>query len=217
MSTETLIPYPSTLHLPFSQSVQRDDKVIRDTSHLHGVPCVVTTKQDGENTNMYSTAIHARSVDSRHHPSRDWVKAFHARIAHMIPTGWRICGENLFARHSLVYTDLPSYFMGFSAWDENNNALSWDDTVDFFKELSIVPVPVIARIPFDLKELEKLAKSIDTTVDEGFVVRPEASFHYDDFSRMVTKWVRPNHVQTDDHWMHSAIVPNGLSKTKAPA
>lgn len=26
----------------------------------------------------------------------------------------------------------------------------------------------------------------------------------------VGKWVRANHVQTDDHWMHQAVVPNKL-------
>lgn len=48
--------------------------------------------------------------------------------------------------------------------------------------------------------------------DEGFVVRNFESFHYDDFSTNVGKWVRPKHVTTDQHWMFSQIVPNKLKK-----
>jgi len=45
---------------------------------------------------------------------------------------------------------------------------------------------------------------------EGYVVRRAASFAYEDFQTSVAKWVRPNHIQTDEHWMHKAVIPNGL-------
>ena len=35
---------------------------------------------------------------------------------------------------------------------------------------------------------------------EGFVVRNVDSFAYEDFSKNVAKYVRKNHVQTDEHW-----------------
>jgi hypothetical protein len=35
---------------------------------------------------------------------------------------------------------------------------------------------------------------------EGFVVRPLEGFMEDDFSQKVLKFVRSNHVQTDEHW-----------------
>lgn len=37
-------------------------------------PVVITEKMDGENTTLYRDGLHARSLDSRHHPSRNWVK-----------------------------------------------------------------------------------------------------------------------------------------------
>jgi len=43
-------------------------------NRLIGREVVVTEKMDGENTTMYCDNIHARSIDGRHHPSRDWVK-----------------------------------------------------------------------------------------------------------------------------------------------
>src|SRR5690554_4811700 len=106
--------YPRTRHLPWSPGASHDDLVSREVESFVGQRIIVTEKMDGENTTLYRDHLHARSLDSRHHPSRDWVKALHGRIAHEIPERWRVCGENLYARHSIGYEALPSYFMLFS-------------------------------------------------------------------------------------------------------
>jgi len=202
--------YPHTPHLPFSRSRTGDDKVLTSVAHFLGKRIVVTKKMDGENTTLHPDGFHARSLDSRHHSSRDWVAAFRAQIAHGIPAGWRVCGENLFARHSIAYSDLPSYFMGFSVWNEANVSLGWNDSLAFFARLGIEPVPELHRGVFSEKLLRKLAQEWDTEKDEGFVVRLEGAIRFEDFGHSMAKWVRPKHVQTDEHWMHRAIVPNGL-------
>jgi hypothetical protein len=196
--------------MPFSAGRTDDDKVLSSLAHFEGREIVASGKADGENTSLYRVGFHARSLDSRHHSSRDWLAAYHSRFSHEIPDGWRICGENLYARHSIAYEDLPSYFMGFSVWDETNTALSWDDTLGVFKDLGIEPVPELYRGIFDEAALKNLAKNLDTEKNEGFVIQLADSFSYDDFGVSCAKWVRPNHVQTDTHWMHQAIVPNGL-------
>ena len=66
------IKYPTTPHLPFSLGIQSDDRRVQTLDGLVGREVVVTEKMDGENTTMYVDHIHARSLDSRHHPSRDW-------------------------------------------------------------------------------------------------------------------------------------------------
>lgn len=205
------VKYPRTFHLPWSPGMTSDDKVLRSVSGLLSREVVVTEKVDGENTSLYRTGFHARSLDSRHHPSRDWLAQYHATFAHDIPENWRICGENLYARHSLSYTNLPSFFLGFSVWDDQNRCLSWDDTLEFFELLGITPVPVLMRGHLTEADLLALAKSLDLDRQEGFVVRPAAAFSYDDFNTHVGKYVRPGHVQTDKHWAHQAIVPNQLA------
>lgn len=95
--------YPKTLHLPFSPGSTSDDKMLSYTdfeNNFHKRFLLVTEKMDGENTTLGRDYTHARSLDSRHHPSRDWVKRFHSDISHNIPEDWRICGENLFAKHN---------------------------------------------------------------------------------------------------------------------
>ena len=204
------IKYPRTPHLPWSPGTTDDDKVLHDLSHFEGKRVVITKKMDGENTTMYSNHIHARSIDSRGGVDRDWVKTMWAGMAHNIPENWRICGENLWARHSIAYDELPSYFMAFSIWDESNVCLSWDETLHYFAMLGVEPVYVIYDGLWNEDACRKLHTELDPVKDEGFVVRLADSFHYDNFGTSVAKYVRKGHVQTDKHWRHQEIVPNGL-------
>lgn len=202
--------YPRSLHLPWSLGSTSDDKFMSDIEHFKGKQIVITEKMDGENTNMYPDRIHARSIDSKHHDSRNWVKGLWGQIKNDIPEGWRICGENLYAKHSLFYDDLESYFMVFSVWNEKNECLSWQDTVDICEMLGVKTVPVIAIMDFDEKYLKDLANEFDTNTKEGYVIRNVNSFQFDDFSTNIGKWVRPKHITTDQHWMFSTIIPNKL-------
>ncbi|NEC10707.1 RNA ligase family protein, partial [Streptomyces sp. SID7909] len=199
--------YPRTAHLPWSPGATSDDVRMTDLAALAGTEVVVTEKLDGENTTLYADGLHARSLDSAHHPSRTWVKALQARIGSRIPAGRRICGENMFARHSLAYDSLESHFYGFSVWD-GDRCLGWDRTVEFLRSLGIPAPPVLWRGVFDAKALRALKP--DTGRQEGYVVRPAAGFPAALFGRVVGKWVRPGHVVTDTHWMHAEVVENGL-------
>ena len=205
-----LFKYPHTVHLPQSRTRTDDDHVLKYTDHLHGMHVVITTKMDGENTTLYRDHYHARSLDSRHHSSRDWIKAYHATIKADIPENWRICGENLYAQHSIRYDDLPSYFMGFSVWNEFNACLDWYTTLEWFEILGITPVPILYKGMYSDKIVDDIIAGLDITKQEGFVIRNTQSFLYDDFGMNVAKWVRPAHVTTQDHWMHSEIKANGL-------
>jgi hypothetical protein len=206
--------YQTTPHMPFSPGVSRADKVLKSLRHFYGKEVVISKKMDGENSNLYTDGFHAKSVDSKHHPSRDWLARFHAQMAHNIPAGWRVCGENMYAKHSLAYDNLPSYFLAFSVWNEHNWALSWDDTVEMLALLELQSVPVLYRGIFDEAVIHRLVAELDLSKDEGLVMRLAAEFSYEDFGTSIAKWVRANHVETSDHWMHSAIVPNKLAATQ---
>lgn len=218
-SSETIYrKYPSTPHLPWSPGASADDVWVDTIAQFDGREVVVTEKMDGENTTMYRDHMHARSLDSRHHPSRSWVKALHSQIAHLIPAGWRVCGENLYARHSIAYEGLTSYFVVFSIWDERNVCLSWADTVEWAALLGLEVAPVLWSGVWDARALMQLADELDLTRQEGYVVRDADAFAFEDFTTHIAKWVRPDHVQTDQHWMHGPIIPNGLaSDDHAPA
>jgi hypothetical protein len=149
-------------------------------------------------------------LDSKDHESRHWVKGFHAGIKHLIPPGWRICGENMFARHSILYENLESYFLGFSVWNDKNICLDWGSTTKIFSDLGIICVPVIRTT----RIIEKIREDFESNYNEqeGYVVRLASEFKYEDFGRSVAKYVRVNHVQAEDHWMHKKVIPNKLGR-----
>ncbi|MFJ4183879.1 RNA ligase family protein [Kitasatospora sp. NPDC089509] len=202
------VHYPRTPHLPWSPGAAADDVRSGDVSGLAGAEVVVTEKLDGENTTLYADGLHARSLDSAHHPSRAWVKGLQHRIGPRIPAGWRICGENLFARHSIPYTDLDSWFYGFSVWTDRDHCLDWDATVRLLRRLGVPAPRVLWRGRYDERALRALTLDLDR--QEGYVVRTVRGFPRAEFGERVAKWVRPHHVRTDTHWMHAAVVANGL-------
>lgn len=203
-----LYKYPKTFHLPWSEGVNSDDKVIKNIDHFVGKRVIVTEKMDGENTTISKERIYARSVDSKDHESRHWVKSNFSYLSQTFQDGYRVCGENLFAVHSIEYKQLPSYFLAFSVW-RNDVCLSWDTTLTFLKQYLIQHVPVL----YDGIWNEGLIRSIilDKDNQEGYVIRVAGSFLYNDFGFNVAKYVRKNHVQTDEHWMKKAVKRNLLS------
>lgn len=205
------VKYPRSWHLPWSQGQTKDDRTLSDCSNFAGHDVVVTEKMDGENTTIYSDYIHARSIDGRDHWSRSWVKNLQGRIGYEIPQGWRICGENLYAKHSIGYSDLDSYFMVFSIWTDKNICLSWDETVEYCELLNLKHVPILYRGIFDEKKIRSLWSEKNREQTEGYVVRLSSSYSYFDFCRSLAKFVRANHVsEANHHWMFTATEKNGL-------
>lgn len=207
-----LYKYPRTYHLPWSLGFTSDDKVLRSTDHFLEKEVVVTVKMDGENTSIYRDYIHARSLDSKSHVSRDWLKNFAKNFQHDIPEGYRICGENMFAKHSIHYKNLKSYFYLFSVWN-NDICLDWDSTVEWAALLGVEVVPVIYRGIWDENIIKNIySENFENDEMEGYVVRSTSSFFISDFSINVAKFVRKDHVQTEKHWMNQEIVRNEIKK-----
>lgn len=206
--------YKRTPHLPWSPGADEDDIIIDTVDAFQGIEVVVTEKMDGENTTMYRDKIHARSMDSGYHQSRTWVQNLHGQLKHNFAENFRICGENMFWIHSIVYTALPSYFLMFNCW-EDETCVSWDRTVEIARSFNLSLVRVLYRGIFD----EEIIKALydDSMVDtvEGYVVRPTASFTRGQFNKSIAKFVRKDHVQTDQHWLRSGGELNMLRIPKS--
>lgn len=213
MGNDSRVKYPRTFHLPYSLTVTEDDKRLKDDSQFAGVDVVASIKMDGENSSVYHDGyIHARSLDGNKHPWQAWLKKSVQAWCRDIPDGWRVCGENLYPRHSIpyVFPDESWLFQVFGIYDGENRCLPWDETEQWCEMLGVRHVPVIWRGVYDkdaiLGAFEKYKASSENEV-EGFVVRASAGFSYGDFKEKVGKYVRANHVTTDEHWTKS-WVPN---------
>ncbi len=204
------VKYPRTFHLPWSAGATAEDRVHSDLSGFVGEQVVVTEKMDGENTTFYHDYFHARSIDAASHPSQSWARSLHAQISWKIPPGWRVCGENLYARHSINYDSLPSYFMVFSVWNAANRCLSWRATVDWCVEFGLKTVPVLYEGQWDEQKIRAF-DMIAGSDHEGYVVRVTREFAFAEFRRVVGKVVRRDHVQTSHGWKRKPVVRNRLA------
>jgi len=206
------VKYPSTPHITRSQTINKDD-IVGSIDHLLNTDVVITEKMDGEATTMYNDHIHARSIDSNNHPSRNFVKNMWGELSYKIPKHIRICGENMYAQHSIYYENLDSYFLVYNTW-ENNICLDIEETVGMCNSLGLTHVPILYRGVLTMRILSDIINSLDTDKQEGIVIRNAGSFKYEDFDENVFKWVRKNHVQTDEHWTRQEIVPNKLKEKR---
>jgi len=216
------VKYPRTFHLPWSPGMNRDDRMMGDVTVFEGQEVMICEKLDGENTTMHPFHVHARSIDTDSHPSRSWVKDLHAQKGYQIPQGWRVCGENMFAKHAIHYTNakcnaLDTYFYMFSIWDDRNVCLSWEETEEWAELLGFTLVPVIYKGIWDMDVIETLNKHMERHPDtiEGYVVRLSREYHYSEFRNVCGKYVRKDHVNNNHshgHWSKRKIEPNELKR-----
>lgn len=209
------VKFPKIKHLPWSEGINRDDRVFSKEDldkWFRGKEIVITEKLDGENTSIYQNCVHARSLDSKDHWSRSWVKNLQYQIGYNIPEGWRICGENVYATHSIKYEGLPTFFLVFSIYNDRNECLSWDETCEYAKLLDIQTVPELHRGTYEDVIWDDLFSGTSRYdgKQEGYVIRWAESFPFTHHAVAFGKWVRGNHVQTNHNWMFNSTEKNRL-------
>lgn len=200
--------YPKTPHLPFSPGVNPDDTRISDCKHLLEAEVVVTEKLDGGNCCLKDGQVFGRThAQPASHESFSAVKELAANLGPQLE-GVQLFGENMQAVHSIEYGNLQSFFYVFAA-RRSSSWLSWDETTQLAEDLGLPMVPLVFRGKFDSPEqlqkclemwkAEKSAVGADVEA-EGFVVRRSAAIHEKAFQDEVAKFVRANHIQTDEAW-----------------
>lgn len=203
--------YPRTPHLPWSRPDESD--VWMDQEFDPETYVVVTEKLDGENTSIYQDGTtHARSMDSKDHPSRHKLKALAASLARQFTNDeFVILGENVFAKHSIYYPNLWSHFLMFGV-RHRDNMVSWETVEDIAKYLGVPTVPILWEGQWKdfSHDLVWPRESTFGPESEGYVVRNVEGFRVKDFRKNVAKFVRKNHIQTDQHWLKQRMVVNGL-------
>lgn len=197
--------YFKTYHLPWTQSSTSDDKILtkkditKDFYNLEDV--YASIKYDGECTTIGRGYSHARSIDSKDHWSRKHIKQLAIDLYKDIEPGWRICGENMLATHSIKYNELESFFYVFSVWDDTNTRLSLDEMNEYCDFLGLTTAKVLKRGPFRSFYFGDNLK-LDLEKDEGYIISNSDRFHHSESKSNLAKFVRKNHVETDEtHWM----------------
>lgn len=209
--------YGRTYHYPFSPGTTNDDRINhhywQDIQQLSAV--VHTEKLDGENTCLNQYGVFARShAAPTRHPWANYLKERWEWIKRDLGE-LEIFGENLYAIHSIAYQNLAQHFYVFAV-REGERWLSWEEVkfyaamLDFptVPELSLeLPTTEIAyeALVLELTNQESQFTSVESTTQhpclmEGIVSRNAAAYEVANFKQNVFKYVRKDHVNTDEHW-----------------
>ena len=202
--------YPRTPHLPYSLSRTDDDKTLETDEQFQGMYVVVTEKMDGENTTIYPDGyIHARSIDGTGYPWQSFLKQDVWNHIQGLSANQRILGENLYAKHSIGYKfdsiedTFRVFGVAFTSTDGADKMYSWWMVEHLSRILGFKTVPVIYKGTYDKERILNAFNNYCNTLNrevEGFVVRNYEAFNTSNFSKNAAKFVRANHVQTDEHW-----------------
>lgn len=183
--------YPRTPHLPWSPGLTKDDRRLETLAYLQAAQeIVVTEKLDGENTTLHRDYLHARSLTYADHPSRRWVRdLWENQIAWIAPDTLEICGENVYAQHSIAYTELPTYFLVFGIREANSGWLAWDDVVEWCNLLGLQTAPILYRGPWDEQAVRACYSGASRYGgdQEGYVVRRADLISVDQFHRITQR------------------------------
>jgi len=209
--------YGRTYHYPFSPGTTSDDRINHTYwKELGAINEVIhTEKLDGENTCISKLGVFARShATPTRHPWANHLKEKWSWLKRDLGD-LEIFGENLYAVHSIAYERLEHHFFVFGI-RENDRWLCWEETVFYANLLDFPTVPVISTIKSDdecvfenefinLTQRESTFGSVDIHTQEpclmeGIVTRNKASYAVNDFKENVFKYVRKDHVKTDEHW-----------------
>ena len=200
--------YPKTYHLPWSPGSTNDDRISENATYLLNKDIIITEKLDGSNTAMTDQGVFGRShaVFTKNPWDRE-VRLLHKmKVEDQLGEGVFLFGENMEGVHSIEYTNLDSYFYIFGIRD-NNIWIPWQQVEEYSYLLDIPTVPILFKgVVNSVKELKSLVDDLVSKQSElggeieGVVVRSAGMFHNDDFAENVMKWVRKDHVQTDEHW-----------------
>lgn len=118
----------------------------------------------------------------------------------------------MFAKHSIAYENLPSYFLAFAIWDDTNTCLGWDQTMEWFNLLGLVTPKILYKGIYKDVILRDIEKSLDFKTVEGYIIRTCEPIKYSEFRYKVGKYVRKDHIQTVKHWMYGQKIEKNKLK-----
>lgn len=209
--------YGRTYHYPFSPGTTSDDRINHEYwEQVQAIKNVVhTEKLDGENTCLSKIGIFSRShATPTEHPWANYLKEKWNWLKRDLGD-LEIFGENLYAIHSIEYQKLEQHFFVFGI-RHHEKWLSWEETKFYANLMDFPTIPEISVTkPTKEKEYKNeiliLTNSSSTfqSIDanskkpclmEGIVTRNSNEYAVADFAQNVFKYVRKDHVITDEHW-----------------
>ena len=227
--------FPSTPHLGELSVSIRADSVMTDDEQGEFLKqqLVVEEKVDGANLGISfddDANIHAQNrgsylmrpdfslVEGAHHQWRllpGWLSPKEDVLFEHLGNRYILFGEWCYAVHSVLYDQLPDWFLGLDVYDKQKGCfLSSNRRDDLFEKIGISQVPSISRGEFTFEQLkETLLKPLQSYLGhqqqaEGLYLRSNQD---EDWLGERAKLVHPTFLQSiEEHWSRGPIRENRL-------
>jgi hypothetical protein len=217
------IRFPRTPHLAWLGTGQaRDDKVMTaaEARELLSHRVTVEEKLDGANLGLSlddagDLRVQNRgaylAMDSLHpqfRPLRQWLDQHRHRLLDALTPDLILFGEWCYATHSIHYTHLPDWFVGFDVYDRVIGKFWSVDRRDPL--MATVGFPVVPQLAHGLLDMDDLTRLLGRShftdgLAEGLYVRQDEHGHLERRAKLV----RAEFTQTiGEHWSRQAIRPN---------
>jgi ATP-dependent RNA circularization protein (DNA/RNA ligase family) len=218
------VKFPRTLWLPVGHAPDKGERCISQAdvaTILDLAYCAslhISEKLDGANVGVgvdYKEGLLLQKrgglIQDGDHPQygrfKAWVYKNHDKFMRL-PDGCTVFGEWLWAKHSIHYTELLSYFKVFDVYynDKFIEPLQME-VIANLAGLRHVPTLSFGGV---FPRLEKLVKDtirpsrFSDEMMEGFVVRSLDG-------KLRAKYVRPDFISGDEHWRSKPVVENLLT------
>jgi hypothetical protein len=219
--------FPHTPHLAWlGRDTPRDDKVLSpaDVAELLSEDVVVEEKVDGANLGFSvsedgelraqnrGSYLAQEAAHPQFKPMWPWLASRREQLVDALWPDLYLFGEWCLAVHSLRYSRLPDWFLGFDVYDRAAGRF-WDTTRRdaLLAQLGLAPVPQITRGRLDVPRLKAMLGHSRLTDGpmEGLVVRREA----EGWTTARGKLVNAAFTQAiDAHWSKGALERNAVAR-----
>jgi ATP-dependent RNA circularization protein (DNA/RNA ligase family) len=225
-STNGFFKFPRTPHLFIAPELFiRDDKILdqSDMELFLNNPIILEEKVDGANIGISLSESGSLQIQNRgnfisyqNHSQFthiwDWAYLRLNLIQKYITDEFIIFGEWCYAKHSIHYTSLPDWFLGFDIFDKKRGIfLNTKNRNYLLKLMNIEIVPQIGEGYFSRIELEKLLSRSTSKLYSGFI--EGIYIRYEDSEQLLkrAKIVKSEFIQEIDiHWSNKKMVVNNI-------
>lgn len=224
--------FPHTPHLTWLGKGQpRDDKLLslHEANALLAGEVIVEEKVDGANLGFSTDGDGLLRVQNRGsyldrahaHPQFrllwSWIDARGSALVDALWPDLMLFGEWCYAVHSITYTRLPDWFLGFDVYDRSVEKFWTVARRDaLLAKLRLHPAPRVAKGHFSIEEIEQLLSNgsqVGDALVEGLVIRQESG----GFTTARAKLVRAEFTQAiDEHWARGPLRRNELAEPATP-
>ena len=220
--------FPSTPHLATLANVDvRGDKVLSDTEQLDFLQheLIVEEKVDGANLGISfdfdgnfllqnrGTYLNLPGV-GQWKKLGEWLNPKIDILFETLSDRYILFGEWCYAMHSVFYSDLPDWFLGFDLFDKQEEQFfSISRRNEMLEEMGIEKVPEIAKGNYSLSDIQMMLTQsrLSNDLAEGLYLRIDQ----EDWLFKRAKLVRSSFIQSiNGHWSRSSIKPNSLHSLK---